>query len=88
MRRSGGADSCNTLHVAKDLASVVRLNDGVLMPLFGLGVYLAEGADAEAAVVLAFKNGYRLIDTAQYYRWDYLYAAESISKLLHLSFGY
>jgi len=40
------------------------------MPLFGLGVYLAEeGAQTEDAVTFALKNGYRLIDTAQYYRF-------------------
>jgi len=54
--------------VAIDLSGMVTLNDGVSMPLFGLGVYLAEtGSPAEDAVSFALKNGYRLIDTAQIY---------------------
>jgi len=58
-----------TVKVATDLTSSVTLNDGVVMPLFGLGCYLAEpGAPAEDAVIIALKNGYRLIDTAQDYR--------------------
>jgi diketogulonate reductase-like aldo/keto reductase len=39
------------------------------MPLFGLGVYLAEaGQVTESAVSFAIQSGYRLIDTAQYYQ--------------------
>lgn len=57
---------------ATSLASTVTLNDGVVMPLFGLGLYLSEpGTDAspaENAVAYALQNGYKLIDTAQFYR--------------------
>jgi len=67
--KSSDSSDCGSLRVAKDLRSVVRLNDNVLMPLFGLGVYLAEaGQQAQEAVLFALKNGYRLIDTAQYYQ--------------------
>jgi len=55
--------------VAKDLKSTVTLNDGVVMPLFGLGCYLSEpGSPTEDAVVYAIQHGYRLIDTAQFYK--------------------
>jgi len=55
--------------VAKDLSSTVTLNDGVAMPLFGLGCYLSEpGSPTEDAVDYSLKHGYRLIDTAQLYK--------------------
>jgi diketogulonate reductase-like aldo/keto reductase len=63
------SDSCSrSLKVGTDLSSTIRLNDGVQMPLFGLGLYLAQPSQiAEDAVVFALKNGYRLLDTAQIY---------------------
>jgi diketogulonate reductase-like aldo/keto reductase len=55
--------------VAVNLSSTITLNDGVVMPLFGLGCYLSEqGAPTENAVAYALQHGYRLIDTAQIYR--------------------
>jgi len=55
--------------VATDLSSTIKLNDGVIMPLFGLGCYLLEqGAPTENAVAYALQHGYRLIDTAQIYK--------------------
>ena len=48
------------------LQSRVTLNNGVEMPIFGLGVYKSEG-DTVPAVQAAIKNGYRLIDTAAFY---------------------
>ena len=58
-----------SIQVAKDLSSTVVLNDGVIMPLFGLGCYLSEpGSPTEDAVADAIKHGYRLIDTAQLYK--------------------
>ena len=58
-----------SVQVATRLTSTVTLNDGVLMPLFGLGCYLSEpGATTEDAVATALQNGYRMIDTAQYYK--------------------
>ncbi|MES1215337.1 MAG: aldo/keto reductase [Bacteroidota bacterium] len=44
-----------------------KLNNGVKMPLLGLGVYDTYGAEAEAAVMKAIETGYRLIDTAAMY---------------------
>jgi diketogulonate reductase-like aldo/keto reductase len=44
------------------------LNNGVMIPQVGLGVWLAqEGAEVESAVGTALEAGYRLIDTAAIY---------------------
>ncbi|KAG7378972.1 hypothetical protein PHYPSEUDO_009260 [Phytophthora pseudosyringae] len=44
------------------------LPSGAEMPMIGLGVYLSEpGAETYNAVLSALKQGYRHIDTAQYY---------------------
>jgi len=46
----------------------VKLNNGVEMPIFGLGVYQARrGRKTQEAVLVALKAGYRLIDTASMY---------------------
>jgi methylglyoxal/glyoxal reductase len=45
-----------------------RLNNGVEMPLLGLGVYDMYGQEAERAVSQALEIGYRLIDTAAMYQ--------------------
>ncbi|KAK3082668.1 hypothetical protein FSP39_002245 [Pinctada imbricata] len=55
---------------ATSLASKVVLNDGVEMPMFGLGMNLLESGQskaAEKAVIHAVQNNYRLLDTAQFY---------------------
>ncbi len=50
------------------LGTTVRLNNGVDMPVFGLGVWqMAEGEETERAVLWALEAGYRLIDTARIY---------------------
>jgi diketogulonate reductase-like aldo/keto reductase len=52
-----------------DIATKVRLNNGVEMPWLGLGVFRAEdGKEVENAVVIALKHGYRSIDTAAVYQ--------------------
>jgi diketogulonate reductase-like aldo/keto reductase len=43
------------------------LNNGIKMPLLGLGVYNMHEAEAKAAVLKALEVGYRLIDTAAAY---------------------
>jgi len=49
--------------------SAVTLNNGITMPLLGLGMYQARSdGEAQQAVQWALEAGYRLIDTAQYYR--------------------
>jgi len=51
--------------MADGIHSVVKLNDGVAMPIFGLGTaWTNECADA---VTYAIQQGYRMIDTAQRY---------------------
>ena len=50
------------------LQDTVTLHNGVKMPGFGLGVYKVEdGETVIHAVKSALKNGYRHIDTAQFY---------------------
>lgn len=52
-----------------DISSKVKLNNGVEMPWFGLGVFLSkEGAEVENAVKTALTNGYISIDTAAIYQ--------------------
>lgn len=51
-----------------EISKTIRLNNGVEMPLLGLGVYKALGNDAQQAVSCALEHGYRLIDTASVYK--------------------
>ncbi|HEX2535247.1 MAG TPA: aldo/keto reductase [Chitinophagaceae bacterium] len=44
------------------------LNNGVRMPLLGLGAWDMYGSEAEKATLDALETGYRLIDTASMYR--------------------
>ena len=51
-----------------NIESKVKLNNGVEMPLFGLGTYQSpDGQVTYDAVRYALKFGYRHIDTAKYY---------------------
>jgi diketogulonate reductase-like aldo/keto reductase len=50
-----------------ELDTKVKLNNGVEMPLFGLGTYQASRRGTEEGVLYSLKKGYRLIDTAQMY---------------------
>src|SRR5699024_11504180 len=43
------------------------LNNDVIMPQLGLGVYKVTSGDTFDTVTTALHNGYRSIDTAQYY---------------------
>ena len=45
----------------------VRLNNGVMMPAIGFGVYQIPKIDTKRAVLQAFETGYRMIDTAASY---------------------
>ncbi len=50
------------------LASTVKLNNGVAIPLLGLGVYQSPpGKTTQEAAKYALECGYRLIDTARIY---------------------
>lgn len=52
--------------VSRD-ARQVTLNNGVTMPMLGLGVFQSKPEDTAGAVVAALRTGYRLIDTAAAY---------------------
>ena len=52
----------------KDNMNYVELNNGVKMPQLGYGVFQVEPAEAERCVLDAISVGYRLIDTAQFYK--------------------
>lgn len=45
----------------------VKLNNGIEMPVLGLGVMQIMGEECEAAVINALEAGYRLFDTAELY---------------------
>ena len=45
----------------------VTLNNGVKMPMAGIGTFLLTPDEAESSVLAALENGYRLIDTANAY---------------------
>jgi diketogulonate reductase-like aldo/keto reductase len=45
----------------------VRLNDGAMMPQLGYGVFQVSDEEAEHAVEVALRDGYRSIDTASAY---------------------
>lgn len=50
------------------LAKKIKLNNGVMMPQFGLGTYLMKSEDETYnAILTALESGYRQLDTAQYY---------------------
>ena len=44
-----------------------RLNNGVMMPAIGFGVFQIPAEDTERVVSEAFETGYRMIDTAASY---------------------
>lgn len=51
---------------------VAELNSGFCIPMIGLGTYKIDGQEAvTTAVDAALKAGYRLFDTAKYYRNEY-----------------
>lgn len=45
----------------------IQLNNGIKMPILGLGTFLNNGNSCEEAVYKAIRKGYRLIDTAEAY---------------------
>ena len=45
----------------------IRLNNGMEMPLVGLGVFRMKGYECKKIVISAVESGYRLIDTAAVY---------------------
>lgn len=62
--------------MTKTLQGTVTLHNGVKMPYFGLGVYKVEDGDFTVNTVkTALNEGYRLIDTAAFYKNE-----ESVGK--------
>lgn len=52
----------------KSIQDTTELNNGIKLPWLGLGVWkVTDNKEAEAAVKIAIKNGYRSIDTAAAY---------------------
>jgi diketogulonate reductase-like aldo/keto reductase len=47
---------------------MLKLNNGIAMPQFGLGTFTATNEACKEACLVALKNGYRHIDTAHAYR--------------------
>lgn len=45
----------------------VKLNNGLEMPQLGLGTFMASNADCKQACLVAFKHGYRHVDSAHAY---------------------
>jgi diketogulonate reductase-like aldo/keto reductase len=60
---------CLSFAKAQQTANVpmIRLNNGLEMPQFGLGTFTASNEACKEACLIAFKNGYRHIDTAHAY---------------------
>ncbi len=46
---------------------VIQLNNGMTMPMLGIGTFNLSPDQAERSVTAALKDGYRLIDTANAY---------------------
>ncbi len=64
-----------------DIKTTVKLNNGVEIPWFGLGVWqVEEGEDATTSVNAAIEAGYVLIDTAAAYKNE-----ESVGKAIRES---
>ena len=61
---TGGANAANTFDLQK---RTVTLNNGIEMPILGIGTFTLTPAQAEESVYHALVDGYRLIDTANAY---------------------
>lgn len=62
------ATETNLNGLGEDSMKFTTLNNGIVMPLLGFGVYqMSDAAQCEAAVAEALRVGYRLIDTAAAY---------------------
>ena len=63
-------DAVTTDNTFNFSTKTVRLNSGYTMPILGLGTWTLSNDEAENSVYHALKDGYRLIDTARYYRCE------------------
>ncbi len=65
---TGGDENQNTDAPMFDLQKgTVTLNNGIEMPILGIGTFALSDSDAEESVYWALHDGYRLIDTARIY---------------------
>ena len=65
---TGGDENKNTDAPEFDLQNgTVTLNNGIEMPILGIGTFALSDSDAEESVYWALKDGFRLIDTARIY---------------------
>lgn len=65
---TGGDGNQNTDAPVFDLQKgTVALNNGIEMPILGIGTFALSDSDAEESVYWALRDGYRLIDTARIY---------------------
>ena len=60
----------------------IQLNNGVQMSLLGYGVYQVDPEECERCVSDAISVGYRMIDTAQIYKFQL--SAEDMSQIAAL----
>ncbi|WP_338983487.1 aldo/keto reductase [Spiroplasma endosymbiont of Othius punctulatus] len=64
----------------KIIDKTYKLNNGIDMPVFGLGTYLMKSrSETKEAIKFALKSGYRLIDTAMVYE-NHTIVAEAIKE--------
>ena len=61
-------EESNTKTTHEDIDMYVTLNSGYKMPILGIGTWTLDNDEAQNSVYWALKDGYRLIDTARYYR--------------------
>lgn len=57
------------------------LNNGIKMPMAGIGVFMMSPAEAESAVESALESGVRLIDTANGYMNEIALTAEEVIRI-------
>ena len=48
----------------------ITLNNNIQMPMLGFGTFLMGGSECEKSVLAAIRSGYRMIDTAEAYRYS------------------
>ena len=66
-KRSAGAPSGTRQTAAAGKSPTTKLNNGIEMPVFGVGTFALPTIQAADVVDFALRNGYRLIDTAKNY---------------------
>lgn len=65
---ASGQAASNAFHAFDLDKRTVQLNNGIEMPILGIGVWTQDPGQAERSVLHALRHGYRLIDTARMYQ--------------------